>query len=120
MLNLPVSLAFVSVLGVADAPVDNQVVAASQNPGSVGVVVADLEDQLNAVLKSRRPEEFKFIADVVAMVEDDTLPLQLVTSTFLWVKNKKQKEKFPWVYFERALRIRAARVGIKLPEVTAP
>lgn len=120
MLNLTVSLTFVSVMGVAGAPGDDQAVAAGRNLGSVSVVVGDLEDQLNAVLRSRRPEEFKFIADVVAMVENDTLPLELVTSTFLWVKNKKKKEKFPWVYFERALRVRAARIGIRLPEVAAP
>ncbi len=73
--------------------------------------VADLEDQLNAGLLCRRPVEFAFIAHVVGLVDEGVLPLQLVKETFQWARKKRP---FPFVYFERALRIRAAAIGVTI------
>ena len=91
-----------------------------QNSGSVAVRLSDdFENQLNVVLKSRRPVEFEFVATVVKMVEEDQLPLELVQSTFNWVRKKKDC-RYPFVYFEKALRVRAAKLGIVVPEVPTP
>lgn len=91
-----------------------------RNSDAVAVRLSeDFENQLNAVLKSRRPVEFEFVATVVKMLEDDQLPLDLVQSTFNWVRNKKDC-RYPFVYFEKALRIRAAKLGIAVPEVRSP
>lgn len=75
--------------------------------------VADLQDQLEAGLKARRPVEFRFIARVVRMVRDEDLPLKLVLSTFQWARKKARKD-IPFPYFQRALKIRAAKLGIRI------
>ena len=72
---------------------------------------ADLKERLEKGLKARRPAEFKFIARVVELVEQKTLPLGMVDGTFLWAR---RKAKHPFQYFERGLRIRAAKIGVKL------
>ncbi len=71
----------------------------------------DLKDALEKGLKARRPEEFKFIERVVFLVEQGVLPKRLVQSTFFWARKKPRVQAF---YFERALKIRARRLGILL------
>ena len=73
--------------------------------------VADLSDQLEGGLRARLPREFAFIGRVVRMVEGRRLPLDLVMSTFQWARRKKP---YPFPYFERALRTKAARRGIAI------
>lgn len=79
---------------------------------SVEANKADLHQQLKSGLKARRPQEFAFIAKVVMMVENDTLPLDLVMSTFLWVRKNPDAREYPFVYFQQALRERAKRLNI--------
>ena len=97
--------------------------ATESETGSSGLVSLklsdDFENQMNVILRSRRPVEFEFVSTVVKMVEQDQLPLDLVQSTLLWVRKKKDCE-YPFVYFERALRVRAAKLGIVVPEVPTP
>ena len=50
--------------------------------------VPTLKDKLEKGLKARLPSEFAFIANVVSKVNDGTLPLSLVDSTFLWARKK--------------------------------
>jgi hypothetical protein len=85
------------------------------SPSPVAKEVADLKQQLEKGLRARRPEEFKFVDLIVKMVGKDTLPLSLVKSTFLWAKKKGLTTPYPFPYFERALRVRAAKQGIKIP-----
>ena len=66
---------------------------------------------LEAGLRARRPQEFAFIASVVAKVEDGTLPRSLVESTFFWAR---RQGRYPVVYFEAGLRLRAKRIGVVL------
>ncbi len=76
-----------------------------------GAVVGDLQDQLVVGLKVRRPVDLAFIARVVTLVEDDELPMALVLSTYQWARPKTPR---PYPYFERGLRIRAARIGVAI------
>ncbi len=69
----------------------------------------DLQEMLEKGLKARRPTEFAFIGRVVDQVEAGTLPLDLVRSTFDWARRKRP---YPYPYFERALQVRAARLGL--------
>lgn len=73
--------------------------------------VANLKEQLESELKARRPQEFAFIARVVAMVQIGELPFDLVQSSFMWARKKRP---YPFPYFERALRIQAQQRGIRL------
>lgn len=70
------------------------------------------EQQLNAILKTRRDEERKFIADIVAQVRAGRLPSKLIQTSFRWVQKKRPNTSFPFIYFEKVLRIQADRAGI--------
>jgi len=108
LLTLAAGLSFLTVattLGQGDT--------ISRSP--VAVEVIDLKQQLEKGLRARRPEEFKFVDLVVKMVGNDSLPLPLVKSTFLWARKKALTTRYPFPYFERALRVRAAKQGIKIP-----
>jgi hypothetical protein len=71
--------------------------------------MANLRETLEKGLQARRPEEFEFIRRVVQQVDDGTLPMDLVRGTFDWARRKRP---FPFPYFERALKLRAAKLGI--------
>jgi hypothetical protein len=70
-----------------------------------------LKKTLEAGLKARRPQEFAFLAMVAGKVEDGTLPRSLVESTFFWAR---RQGRYPFVYFEAGLRVRAKRIGVLL------
>ena len=73
--------------------------------------VADLKSQLESGLKARRPVEFRFIADIVRRVQRRELPLKLVLESFHYAR---RRHPFPFQYFQRAIQIRAARIGVKI------
>jgi len=81
----------------------------------VGAEVADLKEQLEDGLKVRLPKEFEFVANVVQLVEDNTLPLPLVKGTFQWARKKAGAKRYPFPSFERAMRIRAQKIGVTIP-----
>lgn len=95
--------------GTAIQQADRPTVAAGQ--------VADLQEQLENGLRIRRPEEFRFIENIVQMTKEGRLPVELVLSTFQYVRTKKKDESHLFVIFERVLRLRAAKIGIALPAV---
>lgn len=74
--------------------------------------VADLHDTLVNGLRATRPEEIAWLDQVVAKVQENRLPLPLVLSTFKWARNRHPSYPFP--YFKRGLKVRAARLGIPL------
>ncbi len=82
---------------------------------TVAAEVGDLKLQLEKGLRARRPQEFEFVEMVVTMVSDDTLPLDLVKRAFLWARKKATTVRYPFPYFERALRELATKQGIKIP-----
>ncbi len=75
----------------------------------------DYEIRLNAILKTRRDEEKKFISDVLTMVREGNLPEPLVEQSYKWVLNKRPGTKYPFVYFEQVLRLRAEQAGLEIP-----
>src|SRR5262249_15682357 len=77
-----------------------------------GIVVPTLKQQLQTGLLARTPDEIAFVDKVVAKVNAGELPISLVQTTFLWARAKGVR--YPMPYFERALRIRAAAVGIDI------
>jgi hypothetical protein len=71
----------------------------------------DLQETLEKGLKARRRQEFQFIGRVVNLVESGELPEKMVQSTFLWARRKREH---PMQYFERALRVQAAKIGVRI------
>lgn len=70
------------------------------------------EQQLNAILLTRRDEERAFINDLVTQVRMGKLPSKLIQTSFNWVQKKRPGTNFPFIYFERVLRLQASRAGI--------
>ncbi len=88
---------------------------------SVGTTVAqevelrfeDYEERLNAILKSRRDEERDFVKKVVNRVKAGTIPERLVETSYKWVLNERPDTKYPFVYFEKVLRLQAKKLRIE-------
>ena len=76
------------------------------------VEVGDLKDQLEKGLKARLPTDFAFIAKVILLVKTNKLPLPVVKAVFQWARERGAKTNYPFPYFERALKIRAKKLGI--------
>ena len=74
--------------------------------------VAGLQQQLVSGLKVTRKDDLAYIEKVVVMVSNDDLPLELVKATFQWTRQNPKAKKYPFVYFQRALRERAKKLGI--------
>ena len=74
-----------------------------------------LEKQLNAILKTRLPEERLFIAAVVKLVKDEKLPRRFVNSSFKYVINRRPFTKYRFVYFVRVLHFLGKRESVSVP-----
>jgi len=72
--------------------------------------------QLQAVLKTRTMEEREFLARVIVLVQQERVPKKLVDSAWLWVRNKRAGSKYPFIYFERVLRLEAEKGNFLLPD----
>jgi hypothetical protein len=76
----------------------------------------DYEAKLNAILKTRRDEEKQFVSEVVDGIEQGTIPEKLVETSFKWVGNKRPDTNYPFIYFERVLRLQAKKINVQIPE----
>lgn len=74
----------------------------------------DLKGQLEKGLKARRPVEFEYIAQIVAMVEAGTLPRKYVDSTFIYARKTKHR---PLQRFQFALDAQVRPLGINVPKL---
>ena len=113
---------FVSSLTIASVGLSQTTFAAANNSTRLAARqfrgsgrVASLKDQLKSGLKARRDVEFTFIDNVVKLVEQRKLPVKLVVETFQYARQKPTG--YPFQYFQRALALRAARIGVTLKTV---
>lgn len=83
----------------------------AQTAASEQALEIELRDLLNTGLRTRLPSEKEFVDRVVGLVQAKKLPLEVVIGTFLWARHR---QPYPYPYFERALRLRAARRGIAI------
>ena len=74
-----------------------------------------LEIQLNAILKTRLPEEKTFISETIKLVREEKLPRKLVNTSFKYVTKKRPLTKYPFVYFVRVLQFQARRDKVESP-----
>lgn len=90
---------------------------APEDPAIVKARFIEYERQLNAMLKTRRDEEKRFVAEVINQIRLEKIPSKLVTTSFEWVRNKRPDTEYPFVYFERVLRLQAKRLqlGSEIP-----
>jgi hypothetical protein len=100
------------IIGLASIPSVTAGIASNHHGmNSAGLDISELKEQLTFGLRARTRHDFQFVDLVVAKVRARELPLEMVESTFLWAR---RKQPYPFPYFERALRIRAAEADIDL------
>lgn len=107
----PVGVGVVFMLAMATANVALRSALGEEGKSSGVVTRVTLKDQLEKALRARRPNEFKFIAKVVAQVDSGELPRDLVQSSFNWARKRPSKRI---QYFEQSLKLRARRKGLAL------
>jgi hypothetical protein len=77
---------------------------------------ADYEARLNAILKTRRLEEQEFVNAVLQKVRAGELPVPMMESSFLWVLSNRPDTPYPFIYFERVLRLQAELADVSVPD----
>ena len=68
-----------------------------------------------AVLKTRLNEEKAFVTAVMDKVRSGEIPEKLVETSYKWVLNRRPDTNYPFVYFERVLRLQGDKAGIVIP-----
>lgn len=95
--------------------------ATGSNPQSVegpppnGVRKITFKQMLTTGLKCRRPEEFDYVDEIVAMVDLGYLDKHMVLGTFFYAR--QQSGHIPLPYFQQALQDRARKDGKVVPGV---
>lgn len=75
-------------------------------------LVEQYEQKLNAILKTRSDQERVFVAQLVANVQAGTVPIKLVSTSFRWVQQNRPLSNYPFIYFEKVLRLQADKIGV--------
>jgi hypothetical protein len=75
----------------------------------------DYEAKIQAILKTRLNEEKAFVTSVMEKVRAGEIPEKMVETSYKWVLNKHPDTNYPFVYFERVLRIQGDKAGIEIP-----
>lgn len=87
--------------------------AAPPRPGTVAGAVETLAEQLKTGLRVQAPRDATFCDEVARLVRVGRLPADLVDATYVWAIGRGRKYPFP--AFAHALRIKADRLGVRLP-----
>lgn len=72
----------------------------------------EYERQLNAILKTRHDAERAFIGDLVTLVRLGRIPSRLLSTSYQWGIKNRPNTNYPFIYFERVLRIQATQIGL--------
>ncbi len=75
-------------------------------------LIEQYELKLNAILKTRTDQEKVFIAQLVANMKTGAVPIKLVSTSFKWVQQNRPKSNYPFIYFEKVLRLQADKIGV--------
>ena len=103
------------VLALAMLPANEQRSVSADEYGTATFTAeqfVEYERTLNSVLRTRRDEEKKFIAEVVRQVRIGRIPSKLVSTSYGWIRNKRPTTNYPFIYFERVIRLQAERANL--------
>lgn len=87
--------------------------ARSRDAAAATDAVETLADQLKTGLRAQAPQETAFCDEVARLVRVGRLPVDLVDATYVWAIRRGRKYPFP--AFAHALRLKADRLGVRLP-----
>ena len=80
---------------------------------AAGDAIETLADQLKTGLRAQAPGDAAFCDEVARLVQVGRLPADLVDATYTWAVRRGRKYPFP--AFASALRLKADRLGVRLP-----
>lgn len=75
-------------------------------------LIEQYELKLNAILKTRTDQEKVFIAQLVANMQSGAVPIKLVSTSFKWVQQNRPQSNYPFIYFEKVLRLQADKIEV--------
>ena len=105
------AVSFAVLLGLA-CPLASARAADPPAPGDVRDAIPTLEERLTTGLRVQAPADTAFCERVATLVQRGELPAKVVDSTYLWAVRRGKEYPFP--AFRYAIRIKAARLGVKL------
>ncbi len=106
---IPIAIVAVFTVGKAQLVKADDYDPAKFNPSQF----IEYERQLNALLKTRRDEEKLFVGQIVAQIRLGKIPSKLVQTSYQWVRNKRPDTNYPFIYFEKVLRLQAAKLKLE-------
>lgn len=115
-------MSFPRRLGIALLAVTTFAVIQSSDlsEASAQVQEASRRDRLVFGLKARTPSEVLYLDQLSLAVDQGSVPADLVDGTFFWVRRHKMNTNFPFIYFERIMRLQAAKANITIPTYNGP
>lgn len=115
LLALLVVIALLSESGNLKAQELSTTAAEATSQDEVELRFRDYEAKIQAILKTRLNEEKAFVTSVMEKVRAGEIPEKMVETSYKWVLNKHPDTNYPFVYFERVLRIQGDKAGIEIP-----
>jgi len=115
LLALLVVIALLSESGNLKAQELSTTAAEATSEDEVELRFRDYEATIQAILKTRLNEEKAFVTSVMEKVRAGEIPEKMVETSYKWVLNKHPDTNYPFVYFERVLRIQGDKAGIEIP-----
>lgn len=85
----------------------------AQPAHAASAAIETLAEQLKTGLRVQAPEDVAFCDEVARLVRVGRLPARVVDGTYTWAIRRGRKYPFP--AFAAALRIKADRLGVRLP-----
>jgi hypothetical protein len=73
---------------------------------------APLAERLKTGLRVQLPGDEAFCDRVATLVATGRLPVKLVDATYIW--SLQRAKKYPFPAFQQALRLKAAKLGIRI------
>lgn len=89
------------------------IVAGTTRTAFAADAVETLAEQLKTGLRVQTPRDTAFCDEVARLVRVGRLPADLVDATYVWAIRRGKKYPFP--AFAYALRLKADRLGVRLP-----
>ncbi len=110
-LIVPFFLALISVASVRHSQA--QSIDMNEAERMLDINLVDLEDQLVKGLRLFTAEQKNYVHLVVIAVKNQQIPRAMVNVVFVW--SKERNPKYPFLYFQPALRAIGKQRGLNVP-----
>lgn len=103
---------FLGLSGAGERSTSAQDIDFNEAERMLDLNMVELADQLNMGLRLTTTDQKQFVQSVLTAVRQKRIPRSMVNVVFVWSKNKNAK--YPFIYFQIAMRTLASRRGVEL------